>query len=260
MRIAIGVEYNGAGYHGWQRQADRKSVQGSLEQALSRVADHPVELTCAGRTDRGVHALGQVAHFDTSVQRSARGWLLGANSSLPNDISITWVQPVAGDFHARFSATARYYRYVVLNRLPRPAVLAGQVCWFHPPLDVAMMQQAAQALVGEHDFTSYRAVGCQSKSVVRVVEFIRVSRSADFVYLDIKADAFLHHMVRNIAGVLLAVGAGKQPPAWVQQVLDARDRTQAGITAPAQGLYFVAAYYPPQFNLPVPPRPPCFSA
>ncbi len=228
MRIAIGVEYNGAGYHGWQRQADKDSVQHRLEQALSKVADHPVVLSCAGRTDKGVHALGQVAHFDTRVRRSDRGWLLGANSSLPADISVTWVRPVAEDFHARFHATARYYRYVILNRLSRPAVLADQACWFHPPLDTERMQSAAQYLVGEHDFTSYRAVGCQSKSVIRVVEFIRISRAADFVYIDVKADAFLHHMVRNIAGVLLAVGAGRQPPGWAREVLDARDRTWGG--------------------------------
>jgi len=260
MRIAIGVEYSGARYHGWQRQRSQDSIQERLEKALSIVANKPIRLVCAGRTDTGVHAQGQVAHFDTDVDRSDRGWLLGANSNLADDISVMWVQRVTTEFHARFKASARLYRYIILNRLSRPAILQQAVCWHYQSLSVSKMLEASRYLIGKHDFNSYRAVGCQSKSAIRVVEFIKINRSGDFIYIDIKANAFLHHMVRNIVGVLLVIGRGEQQTDWSKQVLEACDRTKAGMTAPAQGLYFVAAYYPKIFGLPSVPVPIEFSA
>jgi tRNA pseudouridine38-40 synthase len=258
VRVAVGIEYAGTRYAGWQRQDSAASVQAEVEAALARVADHPVELTCAGRTDGGVHALAQVAHFDTGATRPMRGWALGANTHLPPDIAVLWATPVPDDFHARFAALARSYRYVILNRSTRAAVLRDRACWWHAPLDAERMHAAAQSLVGEHDFTSFRAAQCQSRVPVRRLEQIAVRRDGEFVTLEVTANAFLHHMVRNIVGTLLAVGEGAQPVAWVAELLAARDRTAAGPTAPACGLYFAAVRYPQRFG--VPPRDPAAAA
>jgi len=249
MRIACAVEYDGAGFCGWQRQDHARSVQESVEKALSFVADHPVAVSCAGRTDAGVHATGQIIHFDTDARRSERSWLLGANTKLPDDVRIRRVQPVDADFHARFSAQARSYRYVILNTDVPSALLRRRVTWEHRPLDVERMQRAGSFLLGEHDFSSFRAVACQAKSPVRTVLRLELTRSGDLIYLEVKANAFLHHMVRNIAGVLISVGRGDQPAEWVEQVLGHRDRTRGVITAPADGLYLVEVEYPARFGV-----------
>lgn len=236
------------------------TVQHALEHALARVAAHPVRTICAGRTDTGVHATAQIAHFDTSVERSPHQWLRGANTYLPKDIRLRWVQPVSHEFHARFSAVARRYRYFILNRPVKPAIFSGQQTHVHTPLDVNLMRAEADYLVGEHDFTSYRAVACQAKSPVRHIEYLRVVRSNNLIMLDIKANAFLQHMVRNIAGVLIAVGSGKETPGWAQMVLEARDRCVGGVTATPDGLYLVQVDYPSEFGLPeLPPGPEFFS-
>lgn len=250
QRWAAGVEYDGTPWLGWQRQKDGPSVQEKLEKALGFVADHPLELTCAGRTDAGVHATAQVVHFDTASRREAHAWILGGNTNLPDSIAIRWAQPVAPAFHARFAARSRRYRYVVANRPVRPGLEAGRVAWWRRPLDVARMQEAARHFVGEQDFTSLRAAACQAKSPVRRVHELTVRRRGEYVLVDVHANAFLHHMVRNIAGVLLAVGDGRAQPDWPREVLAARDRRQSGITAPAGGLYFVQVEYPPEFAMP----------
>jgi len=251
VRVAVGIEYDGGRYRGWQSQPQASSVQQEVERALGFVADHPVVLTCAGRTDAGVHALAQVAHFDTGATRSPRAWVLGANTRLPGDIALLWAMAPAAGFHARYSALARSYRYLVHNRSSRPALLRRRVCWFHPPLDAAAMDAAAQVLVGAHDFSAFRAAECQARSPVRQIERIAVQRHGEFITIDVTANAFLHHMVRNIAGTLLAVGRGERPVDWVQEVLAGRDRRLAGITAPAGGLYLTEVRYPAEFGLPV---------
>lgn len=250
MRIALGIEYDGTQFSGWQRQPHRPSVQAALERALSRIADHPVSVTCAGRTDAGVHATHQVIHFDTAAPRPPRAWVRGVNSNLPNDIRVIWIRTVAQDFHARFAATARSYRYVILSRSVPPALHRQRVAWVWQPLELAPMRAAAQYLVGEHDFTSYRAVACQARHPVRTVQHLEITRGGDYFYVDVVANAFLHHMVRNIAGVLLSIGTGARPPRWSWEVLQARDRTVGGVTAPAGGLYLVAVRYPDRFAVP----------
>ena len=245
MRIAIGIEYDGTGYIGWQRQKTGVGVQQRVEEALSHVANEPVEVVCAGRTDTGVHASGQVGHFDTSSTRSLRGWLLGANSDLPDDISVCWVSPVADDFHARYSALARRYRYRILNRLVRSALYRHRAWWVHQPLDADAMNEAAQALIGEHDFSAFRAAGCQASTPTRELTSLRVDRDGDWLTLDVSANAFLQHMVRNITGTLVAIGAGEQPIGWAREVLESRDRKRAGVAAPPQGLTLVHVEYPP---------------
>ena len=252
VRLALGVEYDGAGFHGWQLQAKpaTRTVQGELERALSRVANHPVRVHCAGRTDTGVHALGQVIHFDTAAHRPLSAWQRGGNSYLPDDIVVRWAREVDADFHARHRADARRYRYLIDNRPERSAVLAGKVTHYHLPLDHQLMHREAQSLAGSHDFTSYRAVACQSRTPVRDVHQLSVSRRDHLVVLDIQANAFLMHMIRNIAGVLMAVGSGRRAPGWTAQVLQARDRRAGGVTAPPDGLYFVGALYPDRFGLP----------
>lgn len=250
MRIALGVEYDGSGFHGWQYQGDVRSVQECVELALGKVAAHPVVVHCAGRTDTGVHATGQVVHFDTAAIRSMRSWVMGTNVNLPPDVCITWASEVSEEFHARFSAVGRHYQYRILSRSTRPAIWRDRVTWTHYPLDVDAMHRAAQQLVGEHDFSSYRAVGCQAKQPVRTIYRIEVSRQGELVNIDVHANAFLHHMVRNIAGVLLSVGKGEQPESWVRDVLERRDRTQGGVTAPAHGLYLMRVDYPEKFLLP----------
>lgn len=242
---AAGVEYDGSGFHGWQIQQDGvRSVEQTLSQALAFVADRPVDVVCAGRTDAGVHAVGQVVHFRPPVRRPPRAWLLGTNSRLPDDVNVRWVMPVRDDFHARYSAGSRSYRYVIWNRPARTALGRNRACWVYHRLDEAAMHRAAQALVGEHDFSAFRAVACQSPTPWRNVEAVAVRRQGDLVVMDIRANAFLHHMVRNIAGVLIAVGKGEAGEEWPRELLDIRDRTRGGVTAPAQGLYFHGVRYP----------------
>lgn len=250
MKWALGVEYLGKKYCGWQRQRHCDSVQLFVEQALSRIAAEPIEVFCAGRTDTGVNAIGQVVHFETQVDRPVRAWLEGSNTHLPDDIRISWVQSVDPSFHARFSAFARQYRYVIFNRAVRSAVLSGRATWERKPLSEALMHQSAQALVGEFDFSSFRAAECQASHARREIEFVKVTRRGDFVFIDIKANAFLHHMVRNIAGTLMQVGRGEAPVEWVANLLALQDRTKATVTAPATGLYFVNAFYPAEFAIP----------
>jgi tRNA pseudouridine38-40 synthase len=250
MRIAIGIEYDGSEYSGWQLQPHAPSIQETLQDAVAKVANHPVDIICAGRTDAGVHALGQVGHFDTDAVRSERSWVLGVNSNLPKSINILWAREMPADFHARFSAIARSYRYIILNRWIRSAVHADRVTWCYRPLDADRMHQAAQQLLGEHDFSSFRAVACQSKTAIRNIEQVSVRREGNQVILDIRANAFLHHMVRNIAGVLMSIGKGEHPPEWVNEVLAARDREQGGVTAAPHGLYFMKPHYPQPFELP----------
>jgi tRNA pseudouridine38-40 synthase len=250
MRIAIGVEYDGRGFHGWEAQRHGRTVQQVLDSALARVADAPVRTVCAGRTDARVHALAQVAHFDTQAVRSGRSWVLGANSNLPRDVSVLWAQPMDAAFHARFSAASRSYRYVLLNHAVRPAALHGRVAWESRPLDVDVMARAARELVGEHDYSAFRAAACQARTAVRTVHRLEVWRAGGFVLLDVRANAFLQHMVRNLAGVLIAVGSGKQPVDWAAQVLAGRDRRHGGVTAPAEGLYLTGVDYPPHFAVP----------
>jgi tRNA pseudouridine38-40 synthase len=250
-RIALGVEYKGARYRGWQRQeAGVPSVQAALERALSKVAAVPVSVVCAGRTDAGVHASGQVVHFDTPVDRPIRAWVMGANANLPADISVSWAKVMQADFHARFKATARRYRYVIYNDPIRPAHMAEEVTWNHRSLCLDSMRTAARYLEGTHDFTSFRAVQCQAKSPVKTVHHLRIIEFGRFVVLDVRANAFLHHMVRNFAGVLMAVGAGERPVEWVDEVLQARDRRAGGVTAHPFGLYLVQVEYPTEYDLP----------
>lgn len=250
MRIALGIEYDGTDFLGWQRLTHGASVQAALEQALSRVADARIEVTCAGRTDSGVHARCQVVHFDSAAERSARGWALGTNSNLPTSVAVRWAQPVSEDFHARFGALARRYRYTIVNRPVRPALDARYVAWERFPLDAGAMHAAAQALVGEHDFSAFRTVACQARTAMRNVHEIRVVRVDECVVIEVQANAFLHHMVRNIVGSLLPVGRGEQPARWIAELLAGRDRALAGPTAAAQGLTFLQPLYPAEYGLP----------
>ena len=250
MRIAIGIEYDGTAYNGWQRQKSGRGIQEEFERAIGAVADEAVEVVCAGRTDTGVHATGQVGHFDTGVERSERGWLLGANSNLPDDVCVRWVKPVPDDFHARFSAISRSYRYVVLNRLVRSALERHRAWWVHQPLDAEAMHEAAQALVGEHDFSAFRAAGCQASRPNREITSISVTRDGDRIFLDVTANAFLMHMVRNITGTLVAIGMGEEPLGYAGAILEGRDRTRGGVAAPPHGLTLVRVGYPEALNLP----------
>jgi len=251
MRIALGIEYDGTDFLGWQRLSHGASVQASLERALSFVAAEAIEVTCAGRTDAGVHGRCQVVHFDTQVQRDLRGWVLGACSNLPSSVAVLWAKVMPDDFHARFSARSRRYRYTLLNRAIRPALDARYVAWERLPLDAQRMHAAAQALIGEHDFSAFRAVSCQAAHARREVKYLRVQRDGEQVIVDIEANAFLHHMVRNIVGSLLVVGRGEQPEAWIAQLLAGRNREVAGPTAAASGLTFIGPRYEKQWGLPV---------
>ena len=251
MKIALGVEYDGNRFHGWQVQQEGvRTVQLCLEQAVAKVANHDVRLFCAGRTDTGVHAVGQVAHFETDAVRTERQWLLGINVNLPGDVSINWVKFVDDDFHARFSAMSRSYRYFIWNRPTRSALLTGKVNWTHYDLDHEVMHQAAQDLLGTHDFSSYRALQCQAKSPIKTLHKLDVERNGDMIVLRLHANAFLHHMVRNIAGVLIAIGRHERPVNWAAEVLSYRDRTLGGVTAAAEGLYFESVEYPEEFMIP----------
>jgi len=250
MRVALGIEYDGAQFFGWQRQREVITVQEVLEKALSTVANHPVDVFCAGRTDAGVHGTGQVVHFNTDAVRGERAWTLGVNANLPDSVAVRWAKEVNEDFHARFSATARRYRYIIYNSKLRPAILQHGLSHYHPPLDADKMHLAAQSLLGEQDFSSFRAAQCQSNSPFRFVHFVKVTRHNDFVVIDIKANAFVHHMVRNIAGSLISIGRGDKPVEWLAEVLAAKDRTLAAETAKPHGLYLIEVDYPEEFNLP----------
>jgi tRNA pseudouridine38-40 synthase len=260
QRIAVGIEYDGSAFAGWQSQARLRTVQQVIEQALGRIAAESVSVTCAGRTDAGVHAHAQVAHFDTHAARSMRSWVLGTNSELPHDVSLSWAMPVPGHFHARYCAEGRTYRYLILNRLARPALSAARATWVHRPLGHESMREAAQALLGEHDFTAFRSSECQAKSPVRRMERISVERHGEWIVIEATANAFLHHMVRNIAGMLIAIGKGDAPVSWAREVLTGRDRTRNAATAPAAGLYLLAVRYPAAFGLPAPVPPEVFAA
>lgn len=249
-RIALGLEYDGSSFAGWQAQLHANGIQTAVEAAVSFVADHPTKVVCAGRTDAGVHACMQVVHFDAAVTRDERAWVMGANTNLPDSISVLWAREVKDDFHARFGALTRSYRYVILNRKPRPSLLRERTCWMREPLDAERMHIAAQCLVGEHDFSSFRAAECQSPTPVRKLRRIQVTRVNEYVVIDVTANAFLHHMVRNIAGVLIAVGRGRQDVDWPAAVLALRDRAQGGVTAPAGGLYLFGVSYPAHFAVP----------
>jgi tRNA pseudouridine38-40 synthase len=250
VRIAVGLEYEGSAYAGWQVQPAAPSLQAVTERALARIAAAPVALVCAGRTDAGVHALNQVAHFDTSAARSLRSWVLGANSELPADVTLTWARVVPAHFHARFSAEARIYRYLILNRTARSALHAQRATWIHRPLDEGAMSQAAALLTGEHDFSAFRAAECQARSPVRRLTHLSVRRRGDWVVIEAQANAFLHHMVRNLTGLLIRVGKKDAAPAWAREVLEGRDRTKSAPTAPAAGLYLAGVRYPVAFGLP----------
>jgi tRNA pseudouridine38-40 synthase len=252
MRIALGVEYDGSQYHGWQSQQGLHTVQSCIETALSTVADEEIQVQCAGRTDTGVHATNQVIHFDTNAERNMRSWIYGANSNLPKDMCVRWAKFVNDEFHARFSALSRRYRYLIYNNAIRPAVFRSSLTWHYRQLNHETMHEAAQHLVGELDFTSFRAVECQSKTAMRNIQEISVKRFNDIIVIDVTANAFLHHMVRNIAGVLMVVGTGKSKPSWVKEVLLAKDRKLGAETAPPYGLYLVNVTYPDHFSLPKP--------
>jgi tRNA pseudouridine38-40 synthase len=251
MRLALGIEYDGGDFFGWQKLGHGPSVQAVVESALGFVADTPVSVQCAGRTDAGVHARCQVVHFDTDALRPMRGWMLGVNSRLPDSVSVRWAVEVAADFHARFAARARRYRYRILDRAIRPALSRQYLAWERLPLDTGAMHRAAQALIGEHDFSAFRAAQCQASHAVRDMQRIDVRREGEEVAIDVRANAFLHHMVRNIVGSLLEVGRGERDESWLGELLRGRDRSVAGDTAPSQGLCFLGPLYPAQWGLPV---------
>lgn len=249
-RIAVGLEYDGTDFAGWQTQRSLRTIQGLAEAALTEVANEAVSLVCAGRTDAGVHAREQVAHFDTKAIRSSRSWMLGANSNLPGDVSVAWAREVPAHFHARYSAEARAYRYFIFNRKARSALSARRATHVHKPLNVDLMAQAAPWLIGEHDFSAFRSSVCQANSTVRRLYELTVRREDHWIVIDAVGNAFLHHMVRNITGLLIAVGQGDAEPEWAREVLELRDRTKGAPTAPAEGLYLWKVRYPGAFGLP----------
>lgn len=251
MRWVICVEYDGTAYHGWQSQPHAANVQDTVEYALSRVANEPIRVAASGRTDAGVHAEAQIAHFDTAVQRSERAWVLGSNRYLPDDVAVRWTVAMAGEFHSRYSAKWRDYRYWITDRTAPTALWRHRVLHSHYPLDTRVMHEAAQALIGENDFSAFRAAACQSNTPWRNVHYVDVQRcGADWIRVDIRANAFVHHMVRNIVGSLLEVGRGRRQPEWVAEILAARDRRRAGMTAPACGLALHRVHYPDCYELP----------
>lgn len=252
-RLAIGLEYDGTPFCGWQRQGHARSIQAEVEAALSRVADAPLSVAAAGRTDAGVHAIGQVAHFDTLAVRPLHAWLRGTNSLLPPEISLAWVQPVSDFFDARRSAIARTYHYLILNQMARPALHRQRALWVRGEIDVAAMQAAAPALLGEHDFSAFRAAACQARSPMRALHKLEIHRAGPCISVECRASGFLHHMVRNIVGSLLRIGRGESPPGWLAEVLASRDRRAAGMTAAATGLYLGRVHYPPALGIPAPP-------
>ena len=254
MRIALGVSYDGSSFDGWQSQPSGNTVQDHLERALSGIAATEVRVVAAGRTDAGVHALGQVVHFDTGIERPDTAWVRGTNAVLPDTIAVQWARPVGDAFNARFSAIARRYVYVLYAHPVRPSVQAGKVGWYHGPLDAKAMQLAAHSLVGTHDFTAFRSSQCQAKTPVRTVRSLSIHSREPYILFEIVADAFLHHMVRNIVGCLLYVGKGAHPPAWMSELLDKRNRALAAPTLAADGLYLAQVEYASDWNLPTFPR------
>jgi tRNA pseudouridine38-40 synthase len=250
MRIALGVEYDGSQFFGWQSQPDGHTVQDAMQTALSAIADEHIAIVAAGRTDTGVHALEQVVHFDTGVERPLSAWVRGVNGMLPKSIAVLWAHPVAEAFHARFSAQARSYRYLLINRPVRSAVQYGKAGWFHAPLDVEQMREAARYLLGEHDFSAFRAAECQAKSPIKNLKQLDITRQGDMIIFDLTAGAFLHHMVRNIVGCLVYVGKGKYPPQWMQEVLKSGNRKQAAPTFSPDGLYLRHIVYDAKWGLP----------
>lgn len=250
MRIALGLEYDGASFHGWQSQADGRSVQDALEKALAQIASAPASTIAAGRTDSGVHATMQVVHFTTDARRPDSAWVRGVNALLPDAIGVLWAIPVSDEFHARFSATGRHYTYLLLDRPVRPALRSGRVGWYHLPLSLEAMREAAPALLGKRDFSAFRAAECQAKSPVRLLDKLDISREAGVVRFDFHADGFLHHMIRNIVGSLVYVGSGRKPPSWIAELVAGRDRTRAAPTFSSAGLYLTGVDYPVRWNLP----------
>jgi len=250
IRIALGIEYDGSRFLGWQTQPGGGTVQDALESALSGIADSPVSVTCAGRTDRGVHALAQVVHFDTTAERPDSAWVRGVNALLPDAVAVLWARRVSRDFHARYAARSRTYRYLLVNRPVRPALAARYAGWYHAPLDIVPMREAAAQLLGEHDFSAFRAAECQAKSAVRTLQAISVERHGERIEFSLRANAWLQHMVRNIVGSLVYVGAGRQPAVWLKAVLDSRDRTRAAPTFSAEGLYLEMVGYEAKWELP----------
>ena len=253
MRLALGLEYDGAAFCGWQTQPSRCGVQDALERALGEIATHDVTAVCAGRTDAGVHACSQVVHFDVDASRPLSAWTRGVNASLGGSASVLWAHRVDSQFHARFSATARRYKYFLLNRPQRPGLFGNHVGWFHAPLDVDLMSAAGRTLIGEHDFTTFRAAECQAKSAVRVIRELAVSSRGDLICFDVTANAFLQHMIRNIVGSLIYVGCGRQSPGWIQEILEARERRLAAPTIAANGLYLWSVEYAQHWGLPSTP-------
>ena len=250
MRIAIGVEYDGRPYCGWQSQAEGCTVQDTLQRALSKIASEHISIIAAGRTDTGVHALEQVIHFDTQAERPLTAWVRGVNALLPDSIAVRWAYPVPDEFHARFSAHGRSYRYLLINRPVRSAIHAGKAGWFHAPLDIAAMRAAAQCLLGEHDFSAFRAAQCQAKSPIKNLRELEIRREGEMLIFDLSAGAFLHHMVRNIVGCLVYVGKGKHPPVWLAEVLESRERSKAAPTFAPDGLYLRRIKYEAKWELP----------
>ena len=254
MKIALGIEYAGYNYYGWQKQSISPTIQETVESALSDIANEIVNVYCAGRTDTGVHAIQQVIHFETLSAREPHSWILGANSKLPKDISVIWALNVDDNFHARYAAENRTYQYLILNRRSRPAILNRLVTWECQQLDFKKMVEASKCLIGQHDFTSFRAVSCQAKSPIRTVHKLEINKIEDYFVITISANGFLHHMVRNIAGALIAVGIGKEKVNWVADTLDAKNRTEAGVTATPDGLYLVNITYPKHYLIPKPKK------
>lgn len=250
MRIALGLEYCGTGFEGWQRQTHGRTLQDALEIAISQIAAEHVDVVCAGRTDTGVHASAQVLHFDTAAQRPLSAWVRGVNAHLPNGVAVTWAREVDEQFHARFSAKSRCYRYVLLNRPVRSALLNGRVGWYHAPLDVDAMAQATKLLLGLHDFSAFRAAECQAHTPIRDLKVAQVQRQGEWIVFDFEANAFLHHMIRNLVGALVYVGNGKHPAAWIGELLGLRDRRLSPPTFSPHGLYLAGVEYPDHWNLP----------
>ena len=257
MRIALGVEYDGSGFLGWQTQPGGGTVQDALETALATIAAAPVSTVCAGRTDRGVHAAAQVVHFDAPVERPLGAWVRGVNALLPDSVAVSWAKPVGTAFHARYSARSRTYRYVLLNRGVRPALAARYAGWFHAPLDLAAMRDGAAHLVGEHDFSAFRSAECQAKNPVRTLHALTLERYGEAIVFTLRANAFLHHMVRNIVGALVYVGKGRHAPQWLQAVRDSRDRTACAPTFGPEGLYLAHIEYAAEWQLPAERREAC---
>lgn len=251
MRYAIAIEYNGSEYCGWQRQTHSVSVQEDVEKALSIIADHEITVICAGRTDTGVHAQAQIAHFDTHAERDDRAWTFGANTHLKKAVSIHWVAPMPHSFHARFCAIERSYRYTILNRSARPGYQREYVNWVNKPLMHEAMHAAAQFLLGRHDFSAFRSADCQAPHAERDITRITVSRDGEYIYIDVVGNAFLHNMVRIIAGTLIKVGTGERPAEWIRDLLSGRDRSRSGMTAPPGGLCFLQPKYPPEYGVPL---------